>query len=235
MQRDPLTRLDRLRPAVAGHGLERPGRSGGGGGHVATLRIASRDDGSVRRVRRPGLCIVVAEVPLWGDDDTLDGNRHLERRVALWRQRRGVDRGDRTGSARLFGVLDPRRRRRRLRSARQPARRDVDGDDRHRHPERVDAHARRDRCPARVAVGRTRRTLPVRHRHQPPAVHRHGQLAGHLQEPGRDDGRVPRRARRRGRTPGQGRPGAGGARTEDARTRPGRVRPVPTRTSSPPN
>ena len=68
-------------------------------------------------------------------------HRHLERHPALRRRRRGGRAGRRARGARLLGAVDPRRRRRRVRPARQPARGDDDGDDRHRHPQRLDAHA----------------------------------------------------------------------------------------------
>ena len=94
-----------------------------------------------------------------------------------------------------------------------------DGDDRHRHPQRLDAHARGDGGAARRADGRARAAVPVRHRHQPPAAHRPST------RPAPTRSRSPRwpatsTASTPPRCPGQGRPGAGGARAEDARAGP---------------
>ena len=83
-------------------------------------------------------------------------------------------------SARLHGAVGPRRGRRAVRLARQPARRDVDRHHRHRHPQRLDAHAGRD--------GRAARRLTAEHGprflcglgHQPPAAHRRRQRARRL-------------------------------------------------------
>ena len=123
----------------------------------------------------------------------LGRHRHLERAAALRRPGRGGRAGHRAGGARLLGAVDPRRRRRRVRR-RSPtcSAATTTVDDRHRHPQRLDAHAGGDGGRQHAAPhGRARATLPVRHRRSATAPFiDHVKEAGHVPEAGRDDGRL---------------------------------------------
>ena len=102
----------------------------------------------------------------------------------------------------LHRAVDPRRRRRPVRPARQPARGHTTRDDRHRHPQRVDARAERDAAQHAPLTADARRPVPRAARGQPRAAHRPRQRAGQVPASrSRRMSHVPRRARCRPDTP----------------------------------
>ena len=126
-------------------------------------------------------------------------HRHLERHAALRRPRRGgrswqpswrASATRRCGSPTSAATCSD--------AARQPARGDDDGDDRHRDPQHLDAHARRRRPPSTprsrpsTATASCAASASATARSSTTSTSR-----ATYQKPRRQDGRVPRRPRRR--------------------------------------